>query len=535
MVVTTNPLGECSGYSKLLKIFNKKQNINWNEWLKLDKIFGKQGKQGVVGIFQSRDCKDLKCVFKVSKDIDYLPEHEDQVMQGLNELSSFCHNFSKPYGILDFKRNTEVGKNTNPFSNSDNVKYMIPDKMLVQEYINDSYKFSSYIKSKKINEKILYSTIKQVLMFITIVQKYKKFSHYDLHSDNIMMKKCNKNIVFVYVIDEGNQFCIPSHGHYPVVIDFGFSFIENMNDGPLWPSMAHTSAGFTSFQFDRIVDPKLFLMTVSDEMKEHRKTKETKKFRKIVVNIFDKLTIDDQSGWDEITETDASDYIYNIIEDYSDNSFIFDRYASLCIDIIQSLIILPMEKQTHVKVKQVYKMFITEWVKIENQITNPLYNLYILRSIVNEARSVRAAYLDDNTTNHAIEQFKTKTQECIDNVSKFCITKNINFEKMLCSLYVFATNMEDIYFTSIKQLNKTKEYEYKKLKFDTPEKMYAAIDSNIKSEYNYNKDTIMFVMDSIKKKTKIFKLTNDEIKTVNKTHSFCKGTVVYDIYKEKHM
>ena len=45
----------------------------------------------------------------------------------------------------------------------------------------------------------------------------------------------------------------------------------------------------------------------------------------------------------------------------------------------------------------------------------------------------------------------------------------------------------------------------------------------------------MFVMDSIKKKTKIFKLTNDEIKTVNKTHSFCKGTVVYDIYKEKHM
>lgn len=531
--MSVNDIGEASGYSKFLNIFNENKDTPWNEWLTLKKIFGKPGKQGVVGILETIDGKS-QCVFKISKDIDYLADHENQVMKGLNYLSPFCHNFSKPYGVVSFNRNTEIGGNKNPFT-TNNLKYMVPDKMLLQEFVSNSSKLSSYIKSKKIKEDVLFSTIKQVLMFITIAQKYKKFSHYDLHSDNIMMKKCNKNIVFLYVIDEGNQFCVPSYGHYPVVIDFGFSYIEDMDDGPLWPTMSHTSAGFLSCKYDRIVDPKLFLLTISDEIKEFRKSNESKKLRKVVKNIFENLSADDETGWDEITETDASDTIRDIIEEYSEKSYIFDRYTDLCIDIIQTLIILPIEKQTRSKVKQVYKIFISEWVKIENQITNPVYNMYILRTIVDQARHVRSAYLEERTTKEAVNEFKINVTNAVDEVSKFCIFEKINFEKMLCALYVLATNIEDLYYTSIKDLDKYKQKEYKKLKFDTPEKMYAVIDSNIKSNYEYDANTIVYVMDSLRRHTKIFKLKPEEAKNINSTHSFCKGTVMYDIYTANHI
>ena len=102
--------------------------------------------------------------------------------------------------------------------------------MLLLEYIEKSSKFCNYISSDKVSEDVLFSIIKQTLMGINIAQKYKKFSHYDLHSNNIMIKKCNKNLVFVYKLDEDNQFCVPTFGYYPIIIDFGFSYIENMND-----------------------------------------------------------------------------------------------------------------------------------------------------------------------------------------------------------------------------------------------------------------------------------------------------------------
>ena len=141
------------------------------------------------------------------------------------------------------------------------------------DYVDNSCKFYNYVRSKEINDNIIFSTINQVLMAIKIAQIKKKFSHYDLHSLNIMMKKCDYDAVFVYVIDKDTQFAIPTRGHYPIIIDFGFSYIKDMEDGPLYPSMAHTDAGFMSDRFDWVSDPKLFLITISAELesKENQK------------------------------------------------------------------------------------------------------------------------------------------------------------------------------------------------------------------------------------------------------------------------
>lgn len=532
-----NPLGDLCGYSKFLKLFEYNKNIPWSDWLEFKELFGKPGKQGIVGLLKTKEPdengKDRVCVFKMSQHIDHLTIHENGIMQGLNELAPYCPHFCKSFGTIECSRTPNTTTNNNPFILPDDVKYSIKEEMLLQEYIDKSNKFYNYIKSQRIEEDVLYSVIKQVLLAISFAQRHKKFCHYDLHSLNIMMKRCNKDVVFVYVIDEDNQLCVPTLGHFPVIIDFGFSYICDMEDGPLWPTLSHTASGFTSDRFDRIVDPKLFLTTVSSEIKEERNTKKSKLFRKIVKNLFKPLNIDLESGWDKLTEKDATDDVQETIDDYGKKSILFKKHSTYCIDIIQTLIILPMETQDHADPKISFKIFINEWIKIENEITNMCYNLYILKGIVDAARHVRSAYMDKETSEEAVKEFQKMVTLRVNEVSKFCSPKKLNYEKLLCSLYVFSTNMEGIYYDSINNDVIEKEKEYDEMPMKTIEHMYAAIDTNIQTKYVYSKKTTVFVMNSVKKDTTIFTLEKDDIELINKTHSICRGSVIYDIYKKK--
>jgi hypothetical protein len=529
-----NPLGDLCGYSKFLKLFEKNKDIPWSDWLEFKELFGKPGKQGIVGLLKTKEPdengKERLCVFKMSQHIDNLTIHENGIMQGLNELAPYCPHFCKSFGTIECSRNPKTTTNANPFNLPDDVKYSIKEDMLLQEYVDKSNKFYNYIRSPRIEEDVLYSVVKQVLLAISFAQRQKKFSHYDLHSLNIMMKKCNKDVVFVYVIDEDNQICVPTLGHFPVIIDFGFSYIGDMEDGPLWPTLGHTAAGFTSDRFDRIVDPKLFLTTVSDEIKEARNSKKSKIFRRLVKNMFKPLTIDFETGWDTLTEIDATDELSDLIDSHSKKSFMFTEHTSFCIDIIQSLIILPMEQQDHENPQTSFKLFVKEWIKIENEITNVYYNLYILKGIVYAARHVRTAYMDPTTSVEAVVQFKTMVNTRIDEVSKFCYPKKLNYEKLLCSLCVFATNMEGIYYDMLDDDVTEKEKEYEKMPLKSIEHMYAGIDSNIPTKYVYNSKTTVFMMNSVKKETSVFTLDKDDIELINKTHSICRGSVIYDIY-----
>ena len=265
-----SPLTNINGFDQLFEYFNKNKDTTWSKWLKFENTFDKPGKQGLVGLLSpidqlfNEEGKELKFVFKVSQYINYLIQHEYVVMKGLNSLAPYCPHFCKAIGTLLCEIDPNARKKGNPFLIT--TKHHIEKEILLTEYIDNSCKFYNYIRSKKIHDRIIYSSIKQVLMAIAIAQRKKNFTHYDLHSYNVMMKKCNKDVVFLYVLDEENQFCVPTHGNYPVIIDFGFSYISDMDDGPAWASMAHTDVGFMSDRYDWVADPKLFLVTVAKEM-----------------------------------------------------------------------------------------------------------------------------------------------------------------------------------------------------------------------------------------------------------------------------
>lgn len=531
-----NPLSEISGFSHLVEYFNKHKNKPWQEWLEFDQTFDKPGKQGLVGLLkpsQRISCeKSLKFVFKISQYINYLVQHEYTVMKGLNEISGFCPHFCKTVGTLLCEIDPLSKKTDNPFRIT--TKHPVEKEILLTEYIDNSSKLYNYIRSNKIHDDVLYSAIKQVLMGISIAQRKKKFTHYDLHSYNIMMKKCNKDVVFLYVLDEENQFCVPTHGHYPVIIDFGFSYISNMDNNPAWASMAHTDVGFMSDRFDPIADPKLFLVTVASEIRNKRKNKKANKFRKIIKNIFSRLKLDWESGWDIDEEKGASDFVTEMLQGYNTKSNLFDNYDHYCIDIIQSLIILPLEEQKYTNIDQSYTTFLKEFIKIENEIGNPFYNLYILKGIVDVAREVRIDYYHKNTRDRAIGYFRRSIFERINCVAKYCKPKGIHFEKMLCSLLCFAKNLEGILYDIIETRMKEKQLQYEKIPLQKTEQIYGAIEVNIPDKYEFNNNTVVFVMNSITENCSRLELTPDICDKVNNIHSLGKGTFLYSLYKNSN-
>jgi hypothetical protein len=531
-----NPLSDITGFSSLTEYFEKNKDKNWKEWLSFDQVFENPGKQGLVGLLKPMDeilCpnkKPLKIVFKISQYINYLVQHEYTVMKGLNQISPYCPHFCKAIGTLLCEVNPSTRKKGNPFEIT--TKHPIEKEILLSEYVDNSSKLYNYIRSDKIHEDVIYSAIKQVLMGLAIAQKKKKFTHYDLHSYNIMMKKCNKDVVFLYILDDDNQFCVPTMGHYPVIIDFGFSYIDDLEDGPAWPSMAHTDVGFMSDRFDPISDPKLFLVTVAREMRQMRKNKKSNKFRTIVKNMFGRLKIDWKSGWDNVEKKGASEFVTEMLSGHSSRSNIFDNYEHYCIDIVQSLIILPMEEQNYENINKSYKAFLDEFVKIEKEIGDPFYNLYILKGIVDVAREVRIDYLQKGEYRiNAVKYFKKSIYERIRCVANYCKPKNINFEKMLCALLCLARNIEGILYDVINSRMTEKNEEYKKIPLQTPEQLYGALEINIKDKYKFNKNTTVFVMDCVSEKCSRLEIS-DVYKQINKIPSLSRGSFMYDIYKK---
>ena len=527
-----SPLNEISKYSELVSYYEDNKDKPWGDWLIFERTFEKPGKQGLVGLFRLKKKKGEKkqyYIFKISQYINYLVQHENTVIKGLTEISSYCPHFCKSIGSIVCEVDPKHRKSGNPFNNKS--KYAIEKEVLLTEYIDNSYKFYNYIRSSKIKEEVLYSTVKQVLMGLAIAQKKKRFTHYDLHSFNVMMKRCNKDVVFLYVLDESNQFCVPTYGHYPVIIDFGFSYIEDMDDNPLWTSLAHTDVGFMSDRFDWIADPKLFLVTVSDEIKIKRNTKKAKRFRRIVKNLFYSLNIDWDAGWDKDQKQGAVDAIIDRLEDANDDtSELFEKYNYYCMDLLQSLIILPLEEQNHSNLETSYKTWLNEWVKIENELSNHFYNLYILKGIIDAAREVRPDYVRSSTREQAVNMFRKMIYERINKVSQFCVPKGIHFEKMLCSLLVLSRGMEGVLYDVITNRMEEKQKEYEQLPLQSTEQIFAAIETNIKDEYVYNEDTTVIVYDSVKEETNYLKIPEEYIEIINKMHPLCRGTAIYDIY-----
>ena len=514
-----------NNYQEILCYFDTKKDENNLKWIEFYKKFDKEGKQGIVGLVK---INNKLCIYKMSRNLNFLVEHELTVMNSLKDIYEFCPYFCRPYGQINHLTDSSYKKKDNPFKITSS--HPIMQETLFMEYL--PYKnLHTLIKDLSISNEIIFSTIKQILLALSVSQASKNFTHYDLHSCNLLMKPCNKNLIMLFVLNENDCVCIPTHGFIPKIIDYGFSYVKELDNNYIWSSLAHTEIGFMSDRYDPVSDIKLFLITISNEMKRFRSDKEVTIFRRLVKNIFKNLDVDWESGWDDNDTIAAIDKVSEMVADIEIESHIFKKYNHFCMDILQSLIRLPLQKRSSKNLENAYKMLTKEFSKIEKNIGDSYTNIYILKHIVNYVRQLKVYYLNKDTEKEAIKIFKNKTSELICDMVDFYVPK-INFDKLFCSLVAISNCIEGIMYLHLETQYEKKEYEYSNLELSSTNHIYGALEVNIIDNYNFNENSKIIVLDCVNKKQDILEISEENIQRLNCTHVLLRGNYLNKLYQD---
>jgi hypothetical protein len=527
-----------------------------------------QGKQGVTGLVKY---KGRKCVYKFSQFMNFLTEHEYNIMSALKDISAWCPNFCDVYEMVECDINPNfIDANVNPFEPHERSVKM---NVVFLEYIENSISLYDLIVDTSIPFNIIFSVIKQVLLAVIIAQKYKKFVHYDLHAVNILIRRCDTDVVNTYVLEDDNIFYIPTWGYIPVIIDYGFGSVDDLSteNKYLSCSLAYTESGYMSPSFDMLADAKILLISIADDLKDFRRDingtydPEIYKYRNIVNNIFKELPLDMRSGWD-LNENNNSiiDNLFDYIENVDEISPLFIKYPHYCMDILQGLVQLPLRPITELNIKDLrltWSVIIKEFIKIEDEINNIFYSLYVFQKMIISAREVKDLYFnevetgtgmtDDAGVRKATEQFKSGMFIHIRTIAKFVQLKKVNFELLLCALYAFEEQLETQLYFMLQDAMKIKFGMYQEcLKVSSTEHIYAILDFNFSEtskdegtseegarsgivKYVFNKKTRVNIYDCVEKnKVKGFKIPSKYVESVNNIFGIFKGSYIHKLYKE---
>lgn len=512
----------------MVKLYNDNKDKSLISWLEYDKTFTVKNTQGTTGLLKTKT--EHKCVFKMSKGVNSVIKHEYTVSQDINKLNKYCRNFCRSIGIIQCEVDILSSKDSNPFSTTKNNK--VVKDIILYEYI-DGITLTKAIQSKTISKHGILSLLKQVVLALCIAQKKINFTHYDLHPENILVVKCDYNDTFLYVIDEDNQFVIPSHGYYPVIIDYGYTYTDSLNDTQFWNTMCLSDVGICPSQFSSIYDIIRFLTSTTNVIVKNRCDHDFRILKRIVMNIFyDIDNLNFKSGIITYDNHDTLSVLTRKLSSYNKISHVFSKYENHCIDILQSLVIQPFEEQTNCDLKISYQTFLNEWNKIENQVNVGVVNLYILKCIVDSAIKCRSYYYNVDTRNKSIVMFRRDVYSGVNKIISFCNLKELDFEKMLCSLYVLSLSLENVLYVIGTNCSKYEDYIKDTMEIKKTENFFCVLDINLPDDtYIYTTDTCLITYNILDETTNSSFMCEELSEDVNNIDTLSRGSYVYDYFK----
>lgn len=433
------------------------------------------GSQGFAGLLLHNETKE-KVVFKIPKTPGFEVRHENAIMDKLLGSRKFIPHYSECYGLI---RTFVSFDEKNPFYVSKDQAMILTD-VLLSEYIPGSITFTEKIKSY--SPKIIYSLVQQVLLAIEVGRRKYGLVHYDLHTDNILLRKCPKDSLFLY--NFGNQqLLVPTYGVHPVFIDFGFSYLKGQENMYLYSQMGSTDAGYLSCLFDPYYDARVFLMNVSSELAQ-LKTRQETQFREKILAMYNHLQIDKVKGWDiQKGQYAAADMIVYTIEDMERDepmSKLFVNEGSKCVHILQALISLPLKNNKNGNFRPHYKVFIQEFSKFEKSVRTTANKILLLVHLVESAQKCRK---NDETHDERVRMFRRDFSYYIDkSLSFYNPPEDVDYSALLDSMYQMADCIETVYFRVMRNLAASKKEQYKvpltnMQIFETVENFYSSMSS----------------------------------------------------------
>ena len=153
--------------------------------------------------------------------------------------------------------------------------------------------------------------------------------------------------------------------------------------------------------------------------------------------------------------------------------------------------------------------------------------MYILRKLIDLARDVKKYYI--KSPRETIEHFKQELLKIIDTLVEFFNPKDLDYEKLLCSTYVFSECCEGILYEAVKEKIEEQDEYYEDLDITSPEQMFACLEINFPHTYTYHSQSKFLFLDAVHN-TRIMKdnLPQFVLELLNHSPSLHHGTILFD-------
>lgn len=408
----------CRDYSKFCNMFELENFDNNNT-------------QSFVGILNYKKNPNVFIVYKISKEENNVIVNEYDVLRQLDIVASRCPHFVRVYGLASYFSEVVIRPITKL---QDPSPTSVERKVLLLEYIASTGSFYEILQYATLAEVI--ALVAQVLIAIRLMRAL-KITHNDLHTDNILIKKCAPNTSIRYVF-RNKEIMVPTYGYCAVLIDFGLGRPDIEPNMPLLGDFNFTHYGFHADKFSPYVDYVRFLSNLKTCTggKFSALNKWCSKLLKPIKGI-------DSNGWDNFTKGSVIEQFHLKISNIHRGVKLFESYS--WIDNLQLLIQRPIQNMETYDIS-VFEAFIDNWRKFEERISSIDELNYLFKCLVTSVKLWRDDYLNQDP--YALERIKQDFLKHYEGVVKFHCP-SVNYEDMICSLILSASYLEGYYYSKI--------------------------------------------------------------------------------------
>lgn len=516
----------------------------------------KFGKQGIVGIIHDKSTKTNK-VYKFSSQMNMLGTHEYKIMKSMNQLNNMCPFYTRCYELVNIPVAENFETSDNPFEINPRGNQFILD-VCISEYIENSRKYTTFIHhANQVNDNIIVSLLKQVLLSSLLARNNCGLSHYDLHSENILIQKCSYNDVYVWYDTKNNiPYIVPTLGYIPRIIDYGFSYVSALNCTSITTPLDFMKEGYISIRTDEFSDFRILLVSMIEDLYHYRPDTEIFQIlKRLIKKLFKRLNLDWESGWFTDNRSSASKFLFeSFVKDPTTKSFLassptVDEHFYSILGLFQILIDNPLDfdplpdknmDQLSQEFLFGFKEFFKHFTKLEHIFEknsnyknekeyepNSNMGLYIIRCTVDCILQTRDVYLNSSQPKDAVRKFQNLLFDSI-RINKKLFDPKINYEKYMVSIYVMTNAYHSLLYKECTYRKKYIDQQYKLIPVSSSNDIFYIINQYLQVPYHYTTNSRVIFINEESKTSQIYKLDDEQCLTMNNSNVTDAGSVMYN-------
>ena len=513
---------------------------------------------------------DEEIVWKVSCYFDFNTRAEYKILEQLNEMLEWCPHFTKCYGmqVLDVHprirehprtglpfdisllkketpKKTKKKNNKKPNKKKNGVcgepspgkgKVDSPEKgsaekgsaeksgkernvkwckneFMFQEYIDSPFgSVRKFLTENQPDNGTIYSIMQQVSMTLLFSQEYCNFTHYDLHSDNVLVRDTNYPHKLYIPTGDGKPLYLKTFGVEPVIIDTGYSYSSAIDGSTLDMCTHNIHLGYTTHTFDKHYDLRMWLLNLIEDYPNGEKENATKLegYFKKFKEVYRKHHMTPHGWFRSERDMDGiNTHITDIVEKAAPARSILRSKTSDALLCIGHLLTLPLdqsgeegdEKKFEKELKRLWGVISKNFWTCENKLgTGVNLRMYFWKCVIDLCAKEKSL-------------FKVGCLEFMSLYSLSVTEGSVNFDELYDSLHIFADMYKTLIFEFYERIHEVRQKENTFTK--TPEEIVKLMEYVYRSSHKIQVGEIVRVHSMKHRKSLDLLLTPEQLVRAN--------------------